>query len=383
MELEPSTAGNILVVDDTVENLHLLSSMLEQEGFDVRPVPSGPLALQAVDAELPDLILLDINMTPLDGYDVCVRLKENPHTRGVPVIFVSALDETLDKVKAFEAGGVDYVTKPYQMAEVLARVRTHLQLRRTQLQLEASHAQLRQLEALRDDLVHMVVHDLRSPLSALIYSLGFMREALAAQASSEFLGDIDAAAVAASTMVGMANDLLDVSRIESNHLPLHLDQEDLLEVVKTAVESVRRLQPERDVSIEAEGPMFARIDAAIIRRVVENLVANGLKHTPAQFPLRVEVSHYSPQADTNEGGAAGAGEFLRVSVSDRGEGVPEEYREKIFEKFGVSAARNAHAYHSVGLGLAFCKLAVEAHGGRIGVDSSAGGSSFWFVVPVG
>jgi sigma-B regulation protein RsbU (phosphoserine phosphatase) len=127
--------GNILIVDDTPANLRLLSQMLAEQGYHVRPVPEGPLALAAVQAEPPDLILLDIRMPEMDGYQVCEQLKADAQTRDIPIIFISALDATQDKVRAFHAGGVDYVTKPFQAAEVLARVETHLALRELQKQL--------------------------------------------------------------------------------------------------------------------------------------------------------------------------------------------------------------------------------------------------------
>jgi len=367
MDGEPRRSGNILVVDDTVDNLNLLSSMLGQEGYEVRPVPEGPMALRAVQLEPPDIILLDINMSPMNGYEVCEHLKADPRTKDIPVIFVSALDETLDKVRAFSLGAVDYVTKPFQMPEVLARVRTHLQLRRTQRELEQSYSRLLELEALRDNLVHMVVHDLRSPLSALMFSLSFMRSGLEGTASREVLGDIEAGEAAARTMIGMANDLLDVSRLETDRLPVQRKDADLHDVVRTAVDNVRRMKPGREILIECEGALPGCFDADLIRRVIENLVSNGIKHTPEEHPLRIEAT---------------GGEELRVVVRDRGDGVPEAYRETIFQKFGVAHSRHNDGYHSAGLGLAFCKLAVEAHGGRIGVDCSSGvGSAFWFVIP--
>jgi sigma-B regulation protein RsbU (phosphoserine phosphatase) len=126
---------SILIVDDTPANLRLLSQILVQQGYHVRPVPDGSLALAAVQAEPPDLILLDLRMPEMDGYQVCEHLKADVRTRGIPIIFISALDATQDKVKAFHTGGVDYVTKPFQAAEVLARVETHLALRKLQRQL--------------------------------------------------------------------------------------------------------------------------------------------------------------------------------------------------------------------------------------------------------
>lgn len=130
------TCGNILVVDDIPANLTLLTGMLKENGHRVRPVPSGKLALKAVESEPPDLILLDINMPEMDGFEVCRALKQDVRFCDIPVIFISALGETLDKVKAFSIGGVDYITKPFQVAEVEARVETHLKLRRYQVHLE-------------------------------------------------------------------------------------------------------------------------------------------------------------------------------------------------------------------------------------------------------
>ena len=154
--------ANILVVDDVPANLNLLSGMLKQNGYRVRPVPSGKLALKAVEHELPDLILLDINMPGMDGFEVCQKLKEDVRFRDVPVIFISALSEALDKVKAFSTGGVDYVTKPFQFPEVEARVETHLKLRRYQVNLE--------------DLVKEKVNEISDAQISVIFALSRLAE---------------------------------------------------------------------------------------------------------------------------------------------------------------------------------------------------------------
>ncbi len=137
-------AGNILVVDDTRANLHLLVKLLSMEGYGVRPFPEGSLALAAAQTEPPDLVLLDIRMPSMDGYEVCSRLKANERTRDIPIIFISALDDMVDKMKAFSSGGVDFITKPFQAEEVLARVRTHLALRNLQKSLQEKNTQLEQ-----------------------------------------------------------------------------------------------------------------------------------------------------------------------------------------------------------------------------------------------
>jgi len=150
MEHDPTKPpqGDILIVDDAPANLRLLSQMLAEQGYRVRPAPDGALALAAARAEPPDLILLDIRMPEMNGYEVCARLKETPETHDIPVIFISALDATQDKVQAFAAGGVDYVTKPFQVEEVLARVETHLALRRLQARLQAANQKMEQELAL-------------------------------------------------------------------------------------------------------------------------------------------------------------------------------------------------------------------------------------------
>lgn len=144
MDNLPATLSTILAVDDNRENLRLLAGVLTQQGYTVRVAPSGRLALTSVRAKLPDLILLDVMMPDMDGYQVCTQLKADERTRDVPVIFISAADQVLDKVKAFSVGGVDYITKPLQMEEVLARVKTHVALRTAQKQLEGKNAQLEQ-----------------------------------------------------------------------------------------------------------------------------------------------------------------------------------------------------------------------------------------------
>jgi sigma-B regulation protein RsbU (phosphoserine phosphatase) len=140
--------ADVLIVDDTPANLHLLSQMLAEQGYQVRPVPDGQLALAAARAELPDLILLDIRMPEMNGYEVCERLKADAQTHDIPIIFISALDATQDKVRAFTIGGVDYITKPFHVEEVLARVETHLALRKLQKQLQDANKKFEQELAL-------------------------------------------------------------------------------------------------------------------------------------------------------------------------------------------------------------------------------------------
>lgn len=365
----------ILVVDDVPENVRVLAQMLGEQGYDVRPVTSGRLALQAARADPPSLILLDINMPEMDGFEVCTELKGDERLRGIPVIFISALHETFDKVKAFNAGAVDYITKPFQFEELLARVRTHLELLCLRVRLEKhlqelqdNYDQLRDLEGLRDSLTHMIVHDLRSPVTSILASLELL-ELQNDNLDEDQKEDVGRALNSTRALVGMISALLDVSRLESGEMPLNLEGCDLRDIASRALESLAGLAKDRDVSTEEpDVPVSVQCDAELIQRVQENLLGNALKFTPSEGPTRIGVS-------------SGDGR-VRLSVQDTGPGIPEEYREKIFEKFGQVEAQKERKKYSTGLGLAFCRLAVEAHGGEIGVESEVGvGSTFWFELP--
>jgi two-component system, sensor histidine kinase and response regulator len=360
--------ASILVVDDTVENLQLLGSMLSEQGYEVRPVTNGRDALLAARSYPPDLILLDVSMPEMDGYEVCTQLKASEELREIPVIFLTALNSTADKVKAFEVGGADHVTKPFQIDEVLARIRVHIALRRSRQELLASYERLRGLERLREDMVQMVVHDMRSPLSALIGLLSLIQTDPTCTLGDDTAQDLEYAVQAAASINRLANDVLDVSRLEEEKLPLDRRPNDLAQICRDVLVRLGPLDRTRSLELDATDAVIAPCDRGLVERVLENLVGNAMKHTPAGGRVRLS--------------ALAGRDRVRVSVRDEGPGVPPDARSKIFEKFGTVVARHDQKYHSAGLGLTFCKLAVEAHGGSIGVDSGEPvGSVFWFELP--
>jgi signal transduction histidine kinase len=360
---------NVIVVDDTPANLQLLTGMLKERGYKVRPVPSGKLALQAAKNDPPDLILLDIMMPEMDGYEVCERLKADDKLKEISVIFISALNETMDKVRAFGVGGVDYVTKPFQFEEVDARVRTHLELQRQRRKLKENYEQLRRLEELRDNLVHMIVHDLRSPLTGIS---GFLDLTLALEKETlteDGLDYLQTAKRSTTAVIDMVSAVLDVSKMEAGEMKLHLVECDLVRIAADLVSGMQSLKEAREMILNAPpAPVTVVADGDLLLRVIQNLLGNALKFTPSDGWIRLGIE---PDEDR-----------ICVTVRDNGPGIPAEYLEKIFEKFGQVEARANRQKHSTGLGLTFCKLAVEAHGGSIGVESEVGkGSKFWFVLP--
>lgn len=362
----PAPQPNILVVDDTPANLQLLTEMLKEKGYKVRPAPSGALALRAAQIAPPDLILLDINMPEMNGYEVCARLKADERLRGIPLLFISALTDAEDKVRAFQAGGVDYVTKPFNFEEVEARVRTHLELRRQQQELAASLARLQELERLRDSLTHMIAHDMRSPLLVISMALEMLAPLIQERDAEAASLARDARAGAAS-IIEMIAQMLDVSRLEAGVLKPRLASGDLAEVARRAVEALRILAGKRRVGVSACEPIRAQFDAELMRRVLMNLVGNAIKFTANDGEVRVVVK--------KEAG------LVRVEVVDNGRGIAPEQHRRIFEKFGQVELHQAPRV-GTGLGLTFARMAIEAHGGKIGVESAVGqGSTFWFTLP--
>jgi len=365
-EIIGTAEQSILVVDDNPANVQLLSRMLKERGYRVRAALSGSLALQAVLNNPPDLILLDINMPEMNGYEVCERLKADEATQAIPVIFISALTETNDKVRAFEAGGVDYITKPFQFKEVEARVNTHLQLCRQQKELERSYALLREAESLRDSLVHMIAHDLRNSLTAVsgYYELVMLKDGKAL--SEKSVNYLRRGEESVSSLVRMINTMLDVSRMEAGALNLNISSFDLVGTAARVLAELEIMKGRIDLRLDApSGSCAVSADRDLISRVIQNLVGNALKCVATDGWVRLGV-------EPGEG-------VVRVTVEDNGPGIEPEYFQKIFEKFGKAANGSGANQNSTGLGLAFCKLAIEAHGGRIGVESEVGrGSTFWF-----
>ena len=360
-----SEQARVVIVDDTPENLELLESFLEGLGFRVFALPNGEMALKAIARSRPDIVLLDIVMPGMNGYEVCRRLKADPATADIPVIFLSALAEPRDKIQAFAAGGVDYVAKPLQMEEVQARVRTHVELSRRKRELEANCQRLRDLERLRDNLTHMIVHDLRAPLTVIGFNLEMLRSLIPNLAPE--VEEIFASAESNTCRLAeMIAQLLDVGRLESGQMPLRRTPTNLLDLVHSVRKSVAALAGDRRLAICCTGVTDAICDADLVSRVLANLLANAFKYGPDSVEVEVTLD--------------GSPDHVRVAITDRGPGIPAVDQARIFDKYAQLETKNRRS--GFGIGLAFCRLAVEAHGGRIGVVSEIDrGSTFWFVVP--
>ena len=358
---------NILIVDDTPASVQLLASMLREKGYKPRAATNGEAALEAARRLTPDLILLDVNMPGMNGYELCKRLKADENLKQVPVLFISGVDDPDEKVRAFRCGGVDYVTKPFRIEEVEARVRAHLEISSQKRELQRNYQQLQELEAMRDNLVHMIVHDMRSPLFVLELLLSEIEISLQSLNDPETAKNHRTALANVRKLTGMTNDMLDINRLEQGKMPIGKKMTDLSKIAHAAMESMDALAEGKTLLVNAPEPVIASCDPEIVGRVFCNLIGNALKFTPIGGKISIAVG-------VADGSAL-------ASVTDTGPGIPPEFHQKIFEKFGQVEGKQKRM--GVGLGLTFCKMAVQAHGGIIGIESELKkGSRFWFTIPL-
>lgn len=374
----PASGADILIVGESPALLEPLLSILENQGYNPHSVSTGSQALQVAQAKPPDMILLDPKVSDMDGYELCRQLKEIPALAEAPVIFLSGINDPVDKVIAFSSGAVGYITQPFDLLEVLANVETHLRLRSLKAalevkhcQLQESHNQLRKLEEIRDNLVHLIVHDMRSPLTAIQGFLNLL-EKHAASLKPQCADYIRLSQAGAVKLIDMVNSLLDVSKMESGQMQLHPVPCDLGKIITDVFANLASLRDKRTLASRVEiGTITVTADEGLLTRIIQNIVSNGLKYT-------------SPDRGVIEVIAESADGLTTVRIHDNGVGIPPQFHKVIFEKFGRVEAEANKQRHSTGLGLALCRLAVEAHGGRIGVESQPGsGSTFWFTLPCG
>jgi two-component system, sensor histidine kinase and response regulator len=370
--------GFILVVDDNEMNRDVLSRRLKGRGYSVATANDGVRALEMLQTQAFDLVLLDIMMPEMDGYEVLTRLKADEQLRNIPVIMISAIDEVDSVVRCIELGADDYLMKPFNPTLLKARIGSSLEKKAARdrevvlfEQLARNYTRLQELEQLRDDLTNMIVHDLRTPLTAVI--AGMQMVGVLGDVNSEQQKMMQLAIGGGETLLDMINDLLDVEKMESGTMELECTNVSVAALIGSAILQVGILADRKKQTLLRDVPSSLRpilCDENKVRRTLVNLLANAIKFTPVGGKVVIEARQQPGD---------GATEF---AVTDNGEGIPQAAFDRIFDKFGQVESRQGGQHMSTGLGLTFCRLAVEAHGGRIAVESELGnGSTFRFDIP--
>jgi len=370
----------ILVVDDEERNIKLLKAMLSLEDYDLKGAMNGEEALDLVARNEFDLILLDVMMPGLDGFEVCRRIKQSEKTRIIPVVMVTALREREHRIRALEAGADDFISKPVDQTELFLRVKSllriktyHDDLKKNYLELADMHAQLRELEKAKEGLTHMVIHDLNSPLMAIssVIQLVLMERENFSEKQVRFL----------QTSLDQCRDLnqqiqslLDIHRMEEAKLKPERQATEMAGMVKEILSQFasRALLKRIDLSFDFIKPVPpVQMDHDLISRVVSNLLSNAIRYTPSGGRIQGSVDYLSEKGP------------LLICVRDTGPGLEPQYHERIFNKFEqVSMKKAGVTVGMSGVGLAFCKMAVEAHGGRIWVESDGQGKGCAFNVEI-
>lgn len=393
--------ANILIVDDTPENLQVLSATLLDGGYKVRGVINGKMAIRAARSGSPDLILLDIKMPEMDGYQVCRQLKADPKISEIPVIFISALDEVLDKVTAFQVGGVDYITKPFHVAEVLARIEHQLTIQRLKKQLLDRNTELQKeiierkkaeeaaaaASLAKSQFVANMSHDLRTPLNAILgFTEVMSRDYLLSNENIENLRIINRSG---KHLLELINDVLDLSKIEAGIIGLDEGSFDLYQLLDTLEEMFQLKAETKNLqlrfSVQANVPQYIKTDEKKLRVCLINLLGNAIKFTQdgGSIWLRVSVE-CQPQAESEIYSNSTSVEpfLIFFEVEDTGVGIAAAENDTLFDAF-VQTEAGRKAADGTGLGLTITKKYVQIMGGDIGIKSVLGeGTSFKFNIGV-
>lgn len=391
------TQGNILIVDDTPENLQVLSATLSERGYKVRGVIKGQMAIRAAKSAPPDLILLDIRMPEMDGYEVCERLKADPQTRDIPIIFISALDEVLDKVKAFQTGGVDYITKPFQVEEVLARVENQLMICRLSQKLQEQNQKLQQeiqerikaekeAEAAshaKSEFLANMSHELRTPLNAILgFTQVMSRDPELNTEQREYLGIINRSG---EHLLELINDVLDLSKIEAGLISLYESSFDLYRLLDNLEEMFQIKADQKNLqlifSVPSNIPQYVKVDAKKLRVCLINLLGNAIKFTD-YGSVTLRVARSSVISEESQWTTDNRQWTLDFEVEDTGHGIAPEEIDQLFNAF-IQTETGKRSAEGTGLGLTITRKFVQLMGGEITVRSVLGeGTSFKFSIKI-
>lgn len=381
-----STRSSILIVDDTPVNVAVLAEHLDGHGFDVMVAQEGEEGIARARLTRPDLILLDVMMPGLSGFETCKQLKADPLTRDIPVIFMTALSNIADKMAAYEAGAVDFITKPFHSEEVLARVNTHLSLQKMRSRLLAQNTLLQREIAVRkeaesvlaersselarsnaelEQMAYVASHDLQQPLGLVGSYLQLLTERHGGRLDADGAELIGLAVDGVSRMQSVIDKLLSYSQLGTKGNPLKMT--DCGALMETVLGTLRPQIEASGAQIECAALPVVLGDPAQLTQLLQHLLANALKFHAAQAP-RITLR------------ASAAGRLWRFELEDNGIGIAKDRAPRIFDMF---QRRHSHdTQPGTGMGLAICKKIVERHGGRIWVEPAPlQGSVFVFTLP--
>jgi signal transduction histidine kinase len=381
-------ANQILIVDDVPENLQVLGSMLQRKGYDVNVASSGMDALALIAKQKPDLILLDVAMPQMDGFQVCEKLKSEDDTRDIPIMFLTAHSDKERIVRGFQVGGVDYITKPFHAAELLARVRTHLELKTSKELVLRRNDELQVLNDDKNELFGIVAHDLKNPLNGIkgIAEVLLKDVTLTGEQIREFYENIFESS---QKMFALIENLLNVNAIERGAIQMTIQPTAVAGMVAHLVNQYRSRAEAKNITLHLSNDELAvaECDELSLVQILDNLISNAVKYSPLGKNVYVRVTRSSSETGADSQAANNqttteARSFIRFEVQDEGPGLTDDDKSKLFGKFAKLSAQPTGKEHSTGLGLSIVKKLVESMNGRVWCESEAGkGATFIVELP--
>ena len=382
MDIEKLKSMKVLIVDDISDNLKVLYNTLKNEGYELSLVKTGKQALKHIQQHLPDLILLDIVLPDIDGYKICQRLKKEEGTKGIPVIFLSAKMDSKDIIKGFQLGAVDYITKPFAHAEVVARVKNHLSLKRLNEDLE-HRVQERTEELLKaknlaeaasqtkSTFLSRMSHELRTPLNAIMGFAQLQQLTMPKNASERYKMMPDRILEASGHLLMLINDILDIVNSEKGEIDVSLGVCNLDQIVEESLNLVKIQACDKGVTVTSYQPskLCVQGNHGRLKQTIVNLLSNAIKYNLQGGTVTLSVCSV-------------ADDCVEISVQDTGLGIPPKDQEIIFEPFHRLTSAEVKEIEGTGIGLAITKLLVEKMNGSIHVNSKVGlGSTFSITLP--
>ncbi len=355
--------SHILVVDDNKENLKLAGSILKENGYKIAVALNGESAIKILEKNSFDLILLDVMMPGIDGFEVCRRIKYNEKLKDIPIVFLTAKDQSKDLVDGFAAGGVDYITKPFNKDVFLARVSTHVELKQ-------SRDMLVELNATKDKFFSIIGHDLRSPFTSIIGFSDLLVRAVKEKDYDEIQEYADVIQKSSNLSLDLLLNLIEWSRSQTGRMefnPEHCEMVDLISKATLLYDDIAR---QKSITIQNVLPdnLFVVLDKAMISAVLRNLISNAIKFTMPDGKITVSTKEMQKE--------------IIFSVEDNGVGIPRNRVDELFRIDQSYSSCGTNQEKGTGLGLIICKEFVEKHGGKIWADSEEGkGSTFYFTLP--
>jgi two-component system, sensor histidine kinase and response regulator len=364
--------ANILIVDDLADNLKLLMSTLSKINLRSRPVKSGKLALATAFTMPPDLILLDIMLPDMSGYEVCEKLKADERTSHIPVIFLSSLNDPIDKVRGFSVGGVDYISKPFNASEVIARIENHLAIFRLQKELSKKNQQLTELNATKDKFFSIIAHDLKNPFVAILGFSELLINGYDNYSDKDRKDLIKQIYISSKKEFGLLENLLEWSLIQMNKIEFEPKILKITELISFNIDLYQSSLQNKQIKLEYKKveDIFVYSDKNMIDVILRNLLSNAIKFTPKNGLITIDCKLIKEEKKVS------------ISISDTGVGISESDIEKIFNIENSYSKPGTENEIGTGLGLILCNDFVEKNGGEINVESEIGkGSTFWFTLP--